>query len=206
MKSFLPKQVYEKSHQHGKFSEISSVASVILIRVAGWTSIFKQLTPSQTIELTNQIISSIEEIALKYPQVMLVPSSPGTYMATVGLLSGIHKPDEFSKIAIRFGKECILLLQQLSASFHTQIQVIIGIDTGGPIRLIVTTSSGNVVLGIYGEPVITATYLAHYGDHDKIHITKAVKDYIEGISFKFRETGMQIQINGKNLSTFYVEN
>jgi class 3 adenylate cyclase len=111
-------------------------------------------------------------------------------MAAGGVFSEVNQPSEHAKQVVSFGLDAIQALVNLNAELHENLQIRVGVNTGGPIVAgVLGGGVGKPTFEILGPSINLAQQMEHHGVPMQVHVSRAVYELIYGDQFIVKERG-----------------
>jgi class 3 adenylate cyclase len=111
-------------------------------------------------------------------------------MAAGGVFSEVNQPAEHAKQVVSFGLDAIQSVVDLNAELHENLQIRVGINTGGPIVAgVLGGGVGKPTFEILGPSINMAQQMEHHGVPMQVHVSRAVYELIYGDQFIVKERG-----------------
>jgi urea transport system substrate-binding protein len=194
--NILPKSIAEKLKQdHQSIAERFDQATIMFADLVDFTGFSSRISPSELVDLLNDIFSTFDELALKH-KLEKIKTIGDSYM----VVGGVPTPMESHVEAIA---EMALDMQQAITQFTR--------DDGQPFQLRIGINTGPVVAGVigmrkfiydlWGDAVNVAARMESQGQARLIQVTESTKVQLEH-QYNFQLRG-EIHIKGKGPMTTY---
>jgi urea transport system substrate-binding protein len=173
------------------FAEVT----VLFADIVDFTQLSAHTSPTQLIEMLNDIFSAFDQIAEQYG-LEKIKTIGDAYMAAAGL--PVRRPDHALAVA-----EAALEMQQAITRFcHGEgenFQLRIGINTGPVIAGVIGIKK--FTYDLWGDTVNVASRMESQGEAGRIQVTETTYDRLQA-QFNFEQRGA-IPIKGKGLMNTY---
>ena len=124
-------------------------------------------------------------------------------MAAAGLFSPDAQPQEHATQVIKFGLDALAELDDNNVKLNANLQIRIGVNTGGPI-LAGVLGTDKPVFDIIGDPINVAARLQSTDIPGRIQIPQSTYDLLSGLEFNMEPRG-EVFLKGKGkVNTFFV--
>jgi ligand-binding sensor domain-containing protein/class 3 adenylate cyclase len=170
-------------------------ASVLFADLANFTLLASSLSPEQLVELLDAVFSDFDAIANRYA-LEKIKTIGDCYM----LVGGVPEPcaDHAERIADA-ALEMLALLERMNGVLSVQLELRIGIHTGGVIAGVI--GKNKFSYDLWGDTVNVASRMESHGETGKIHCSEDVYHLLSE-RYVFEQRGV-IDIKGKGLMTTY---
>jgi class 3 adenylate cyclase len=193
-RNILPSSVIERMRQ-GRIVIADKIpeATVLFSDLADFTSISARLAPEETVALLGMLFSKFDELAAHYRLETIKTIGDG-YMVTAGVLE--QQPEGVVAVA----EMALAMLDAAKAVDNEELQLRIGIHTGGPI-IAGVLDTHKIAYDVWGDAVNTAKRMESYGLPGKIHVSSATRLALRD-AFRFEPRGF-LEIKGKGAMETY---
>ena len=176
-------------------------ATIIFIAIVNFLDWCRLHTHTEIMELLNGIVTKFDKQISKFPTLVKLKIINGVYMAAGGLFNEVSKnshPVEAIEFAIRCGRA----IRKRNLQTKSNLQLQIGINTGGPI-IAGILGSDKPLFDIWGDAVNVSARLETSAPFDTAQILQETKDSLPPDVYKFtvRE---KVFLKGKGDATTYV--
>ncbi len=193
----LPQAVAERLKLGQRtIAESFEAVTVLFADLVDFTEFSTQTSPTELVELLNQIFSKFDQLA-EYHRLEKIKTIGDAYMVVAGLPT--PRPDHAQAVA-----QMALDMQAAIAQFNT--------ETGKAFQIRIGINSGPVVAGVigikkfsydlWGDTVNTASRMESHGLPGCIQVTTATYDLLQD-QYLFEERG-SVQVKGKGEMTTYL--
>jgi len=169
--------------------------TVLFADIVNFTKLSANLSPSELVEILNQIFSAFDELAERYG-LEKIKTIGDAYMVVGGLPT--PRPDHAEAIA-----QMALEMQQIVGDFSLKpgqpLQMRMGINTGPVEAGVIGTRK--FAYDLWGDTVNTANRMESHGVAGKIQVTAATYDRLRD-KYRFEERGV-IEVKSKGKMTAY---
>ncbi|MEB3886984.1 adenylate/guanylate cyclase domain-containing protein [Lyngbya sp. CCY1209] len=169
--------------------------TVLFADIVNFTKLSANLSPSELVEILNQIFSVFDELAERY-ELEKIKTIGDAYMVVGGLPT--PRPDHAEAIA-----EMALEMQQIVGDFSLKpgqpLQMRMGINTGPVEAGVIGTRK--FAYDLWGDTVNTANRMESHGVAGKIQVTAATYERLRD-KYQFEERGV-IEVKSKGKMTAY---
>lgn len=169
--------------------------TVLFADIVDFTQLSAHTSPTQLIDLLNEIFSAFDQIAESYG-LEKVKTIGDAYMAAAGL--PVPRADHAQAVA-----DAALAMQQVITNFHysqrQSFQLRIGINTGPVVAGVIGIKK--FAYDLWGDTVNVASRMESQGEAGKIQVTDTVYDRLKA-HFSFEKRG-SIAVKGKGMMTTY---
>lgn len=169
--------------------------TVLFADIVNFTKLSANLSPSELVEILNQIFSVFDELAERY-ELEKIKTIGDAYMVVGGLPT--PRPDHAEAIA-----QMALEMQQIVGDFSLKpgqpLQMRMGINTGPVEAGVIGTRK--FAYDLWGDTVNTANRMESHGVAGKIQVTAATYERLRD-KYQFEERGV-IEVKSKGKMTAY---
>lgn len=193
----LPQSVAERLMQeHQTIADSFAEVTVLFADIVGFTELSTQMSPTELVELLNQIFSRFDQLAEHYG-LEKIKTIGDAYMVVAGL------PQQRVDHAIAIA-DMAMAMQQAILIFNE--------ETGHKLKMRMGIHTGPVIAGViglrkfcydlWGDTVNTASRMESHGLPDEIQVTRVTYECLK-LQYLFEERGC-IFIKGKGEMTTYL--
>jgi len=199
----LPREIVIKLNMGDKDVSFSvPMATILFIDIVKFSDFSSHLSPQEILHCLSNIFATFDSIAEKYNLITKIKLIGDVYMAAAGLfgeVSGKYHAEQM----IRFAIDTLQQLESLNVKMNSNINVRIGINTGGPI-IAGVLGSDKPVFDIIGDPINVASRLQATCIPGRIQISQSTFDQIKDLNFDVEKRG-EVFLKGKgNAVTYFV--
>lgn len=192
----LPETVAEQLKEGSdRIVERFESVSVIFADIAGFTPASERYTPEELIDLLDAVFTRFDAVVAARG-LEKIKTIGDAYMAAAGLP---ERRADHCRLAALAALDMLAATADLETS--TGLRMRIGMNTGEAIAGVI--GRHRFIYDVWGDTVNTASRMESHGLPGRIHVTRAVRDTLQG-QFLFEERG-RIEIKGKGLmETFFL--
>jgi hypothetical protein len=201
LNSVIPSQILE-SLQSGSTSISFSVHSVTIGEIKVSASKIFSLTTKEPHNFYNKVFSIFDSIIAKYQTLDKVRTFAHVYTFAGGLFMSVNKPEKHADESIRFLLELLSILPEISRECNTEVNLIIGVHTGGPVVAGVMSIEMPTFI-VLGNVRKYAQELKTTGEVNSIHITRTTYELIFSSGFNIIESEA-ITIDKESVPTYTI--
>ncbi len=184
--------------QPGTIADTCPALSVLFADIVGFTPLSARLSPTATVELLNAVFSRFDELARQHG-IEKIKTVGDAYMAVSGLPT--PRSDHLEALA-RMALEMQRAMAEFSQFGHGPIRLRIGLHTGLAVAGVIGTTK--FAYDLWGETVNTASRLEEHGVPEKIQVSAAVAEKLEG-QFRCTYRG-RVELKGCGpVETYFLE-
>jgi class 3 adenylate cyclase len=197
--NILPRSVVERMRR-GQMVIADRIpeATVLFSDLVDFTSISASLAPEETVKLLGVLFSEFDDLAMRHGLETIKSIGDG-YMVTGGIL------EERPESAIAVAEMALSMLDAAKAAgqaIHEELQLRIGIHTGGPI-IAGVLGTHKIAYDVWGDAVNTAKRMETYGLPGRVHVSAATRKAL-GDAFGFEPRG-PLHVKGKGpMETYFL--
>ncbi|KAK8835915.1 hypothetical protein M9Y10_040294 [Tritrichomonas musculus] len=178
-------------------------ASVIFTDVVRFSEYASSLSPQQIMGSLSTLFAAFDTCAKNYELLTKIKLIGDIYMAATGLFADDKvTPKDHAEQILKFGLECLNELDTVNIKLNANLQLRIGINSGGPI-LAGVLGTDKPVFDIIGDPINVAARLQTTDIPGKIQIPKSTYDLICDLDFSIEERG-EVFLKGKGKTIAYL--
>lgn len=195
--NILPEKIVERlKQQNTTIADSFEEVTVLFADLVKFTELSTQISPTELVDLLNQIFSIFDKLAARYG-VEKIKTIGDAYM----VVAGLPTPHDDHALALA---EMALAMQEAVANFSR--------EKGYEIHLRIGMNTGSVVAGViglkkwaydlWGDTVNTASRMESHGIPGRIQVTRTTYECLKEM-YLFEERG-RIPIKGKGEMTTYL--
>ena len=172
-------------------------ATVVFADIVGFTTLSAQISPTALINLLNTIFSAFDRLAERRG-LEKIKTIGDAYMAVAGLVDAT----EHHTVAVAdFALDMLEAMEAISVENGRRLQLRVGINTGPVIAGVI--GKRKFIYDLWGDTVNTASRMESHGQVDRIHVTAATRERLQG-AYDFEARGT-IPVKGKGeMETFFL--
>ncbi|HAN74774.1 MAG TPA: ABC transporter substrate-binding protein, partial [Planktothrix sp. UBA8402] len=194
--NILPKSIAEQLKQdHHSIAERFEKATIMFADIVDFTGFSARISPSELVNLLNQIFSAFDELAEKH-HLEKIKTIGDSYMVAGGLPTPRHDHVEaMAEMALDMQEEIRRFQRQTNQPFDLRI----GINTGPVVAGVIGTKK--FIYDLWGDAVNIASRMESQGEVGKIQVTATTKNLLNG-KYNFEERGL-IDVKGRGQMLTY---
>ena len=151
----------------------------------------------------NEVFKIFDGYISEYEQLSRVRTFSDTYVYAGGVFGSVNKPDKHAEEATRFALQVIKGVPAIEAQTGQKIEVVIGLNTGGPLVAGVV-SLNRPFFQLIGPAIELADQMKLTGVPNKLHITRSVYELIYAYNFQVSDRGDVHIGSNRTLHTYLV--
>jgi guanylate cyclase len=167
LNSIVPSQLIGEISSNECIACRATVASVMFIEIARFNSISAQHTPQQVLGTVNTIFRTFESGIAEFSHLTRVSVAGAEYLLASGLFE--EAGDEPTEQIFMYGVKCLEDLEDMNSKLNAEIQIRIGMATGGPVTAGMFGTEG-LLFDIIGKPIGRAKQLLTLAPMSAIHL------------------------------------
>ena len=149
------------------------------------------------------MFAAFDKSAKKYKLITKIKLIGDIYMAAAGLFADEKKPPSaHAEEILRLGLDCLTELEDVNLKLNANLQLRVGINSGGPL-LAGVLGTDKPVFDIIGDPINVAARLQTTDIPGKIQIPKSTYDLVSEEDFTIEERG-EVFLKGKGKTMAYL--
>lgn len=203
LKTVLPPSLVERvqaGEQNISFSVQS--CSVLFLDVVSFTPWCGSNTAETVMSVLNKFFDYLDQAMVKLPTMTRIKCIGDCYMAAGGIFMENNQPLVHAKEIVQFGLEAIRALEKVNQETKQELQIRVGIHTGGPVVAGVI-GIGKPTFEILGQTIVMAQQMEHHGVPMNVHISRSTYELIYGTGFNVKERG-SIDVKSGKVVTYLV--
>ncbi|KAK8841640.1 hypothetical protein M9Y10_026580 [Tritrichomonas musculus] len=178
-------------------------ASIIFTDIVKFSEYASGLSPQEIMGSLSKVFAAFDACAKKYDLITKIKLIGDIYMAAAGLFSDETVEPKMHAIQIlRFGMDCLKELDDVNIKLNANLQLRVGINSGGPL-LAGVLGTDKPVFDIIGDPINVAARLQTTDVPGKAQIPKSTFDLICDEDFQVEERG-EVFLKGKGKTMAYL--
>ena len=178
-------------------------ATILFLDIVSFTPWCASNTAAMVMHTLNEMFKLLDNKLATHPTATKIKCIGDCYMCAGGIFSELNQPNVHAKEIVEFGLESIECIRQLDKKDNLELQIRVGINTGGPIVAGVLGTE-KPTFEILGPAINMAQQMEHHGVPMQVHISRSVYELIYGGSFVIKERG-QIVIKSGKVITYLVQ-
>jgi adenylate cyclase len=198
--NILPSSVVERMRRgEAVIADRIPQATILFSDLVDFTAVSASLAPEETVKLLGVLFSRFDSLAIRHGLETIKTIGDG-YMVASGI-PGESSPER----AVAIAEMALAMLDAANAAGRgsgKQLQLRIGIHTGGPI-IAGVLGTHKIAYDVWGDAVNTAKRMESYGLPGRIHISAATRQAL-GDAFRFEPRGA-LDVKGKGpMETYFL--
>jgi class 3 adenylate cyclase len=194
--NILPQPIAERlKRRQNTIADSFTEVTVLFADIVNFTALSTHTSPTELVELLNNIFSAFDELADWYG-LEKIKTIGDAYMVVGGLPQ--PKPDGVEAIA-NMGLDILQEIKRFHTPDRQPIELRIGIHTGSVVAGVIGTRKFSYDL--WGDTVNIANRMESQGEAGAIQVTETVYNRLK-LQYQFKKRGT-IDIKGKGLMTTY---
>ena len=178
-------------------------ASIIFTDVVRFSEYTVNLSPPEIMGNLSTLFAAFDLCAKKYPLLTKIKLIGDIYMAAAGLFSDESEPPKsHAEQILRFGLDCLTSLDDVNLKLNANLQLRVGINSGGPL-LAGVLGTDKPVFDIIGDPINVAARLQTTDVPGKIQIPQSTYDLVKDDDFQIEVRG-EVFLKGKGKTISYL--
>ncbi len=195
--SILPQPIAERLKQNPQtIADNFPDASVLFADIVGFTKLWSRISPTQLVELLNDIFSRFDRLTDKHG-LEKIKTIGDAYMVVGGL--PIPRDDHAEAIA-EMALDMQMEMAQFNAGNHEPFSIRIGINSGSVVAGVIGTNK--FIYDLWGDTVNIASRMESQGVTNAIQVTEATYKRLRD-RYDFQRRG-SINVKGKGEMTAYL--
>lgn len=177
-------------------------ATIIFIDVVKFSTITKSLTPPEIMRTLSHLFLSFDKLLPTYPLITKIKLIGDIYMGAAGLFTEGANPEEHANQTIRFALNSLSAIDDTNVKLNSNIQVRIGVNSGGPI-IAGVLGTDKPVFDIIGDPINVAARLQTTDIPGQIQIPQSTYDLLAKGEYNVEQRG-EVFLKGKGQVMTYL--
>ncbi|CAD5972293.1 Adenylate cyclase [Planktothrix tepida] len=194
--NILPQSIAEQLKQNPhSIAERFEQATIMFADIVDFTGFSARISPSELVDLLNQIFSAFDELADKH-NLEKIKTIGDSYMVAGGLpMPREDHAEAMAEMALDMQAEIQRFQRETNQSFNLRI----GINTGPVVAGVIGTKK--FIYDLWGDAVNIASRMESQGEGGKIQVTATTKNLLNG-KYNFEERGL-IDVKGRGQMLTY---
>lgn len=199
----LPRDIVIRLNQGEKdiSFEVPS-ASVMFIDIVKFSEFSSNLTPSEIMGTMSSLFGSLDETLSKFSLITKIKLIGDVYMAASGLFSPEEPPQHHAEQLLHFGIESLQVVDEINVKMTTNLNVRIGMKSGGPL-IAGVLGTDKPVFDIIGDTINVASRLQSTDIPNRVQISQGTYDLVCNMDFNIEPRG-EIFLKGKGKSNAFL--
>jgi len=201
----LPRDIVVKLNRGEKDISFSvPSATIIFIDIVRFSEYSATLSPQEIMGNLSMVFAAFDSLVSKYNLITKIKLIGDVYMAAAGLFSPNIHPEQHAEQVVKFGIDALAELDEINVKLNANLNVRIGVNTGGPI-IAGVLGKDKPMFDIIGDPINVASRLQTTCDPGRIQIPQSTYDLIQGMNFSIEQRG-EVFLKGKGQTMTYFVN
>ena len=204
LSSILPSRLVPRvqaGEQNISFAVTS--ASIVFMDIVSFTPWCGSLPAATVMKTLNLMFKEYDALVAIHTTMTKIKCIGDCYMAAGGIFMDVNQPAQHAKDVVEFGLDAINALEKIDKEIDQQLQIRVGVNTGGPIVAGVL-GTAKPTFEILGPAINMAQQMEHHGVPMKVHVSRAVYELIYGGTFKVKERG-EVQLKNGPAVTYLID-
>jgi guanylate cyclase len=194
----LPASIVRRLKRGHQIADHLEAVTVVFADIVGFTPLAARLTPSELVELLDDIFRRFDELAARHG-VEKIKTIGDAYMAVAGAPE--RCPDHAARAA-QLALAMRDLVREMAVERKIDLAVRVGLHTGEAVGGVIGTA--RFAYDLWGDTVNTASRMESHGQPNEIQLTGATRDALPA-PFTTRERG-PIDVKGRGtLVTYWLD-
>lgn len=176
-------------------------ATIMFIDIVKFSDYAVSLTPQEIMGNLSLIFAGFDESITQYEMLTKIKLIGDVYMCAGGLFSPEEQPVTHAEQMIKFGHECLQVLEDSNVKLNAMLNVRIGINTGGPL-IAGVLGTDKPTFDIIGDPINIASRLQSTDVPGRIQISQNTYELINQLDFLIEARG-DVFLKGKGKQPAY---
>ena len=176
-------------------------ATIIFIDIQRFSDYASSMSPSQIMGALSLMFGSFDDILSKYPIIIKIKLIGDIYMAAGGIFSPNEQPQKHAEACVKFALDVLQDLDDVNNKLSSNLNVRIGINTGGPL-IAGVLGTDKPTFDIIGDPINVAARLQSTDIAGKIQVSQSTYDLTQSMEAMFEKRG-EVFLKGKGKATAY---
>ena len=199
----LPKDIITRLNRGDKEITFSVASStVIFIDIVQFSNYMATLTASQLMQNLSAVFTSFDEIVATLPLITKIKLIGDVYMAAGGLFHPNHPPKDHAIQMVKFSLKALESIEILNEQLNANLQVRIGINSGGPL-IAGVLGTDKPLFDIIGDTINVAARLQSTCIPGLIQVSQNTYDLIVSENFYIEQRG-EVELKGKGKQMTYL--
>jgi adenylate cyclase len=199
LRQVLPEPIVRRLKRgQGVIADHFDGVTVVFADIVGFTPLAARLSPSEVVELLDEIFCGFDELALQHG-VEKIKTIGDAYMAVAGAPEPCR---DHAERAARLALAMRVLVRELAAAREIELAMRIGMHSGEVVAGVIGIE--RFAYDLWGDTVNTASRMESHGAPSEIQISAATREAL-GERFAVRERGA-IEVKGRGtLVTYWLD-
>ncbi|KAH0794780.1 Adenylate and Guanylate cyclase catalytic domain containing protein [Histomonas meleagridis] len=199
----LPKDIITRLNRGDKdISFTVQSSTIIFIDIEKFSEYSKSLSASQIMKNLGMIFTAYDTLIKKYDLILKIKLIGDDYMAAAGLFNPESQPSQHALQVVKFALDCLNVIEELNDQLDANLQVRVGINTGGPL-IAGVLGTDKPLFDIIGDPINVAARLQSTDIPGLVQISQGTYDLVCNEDLDIEQRG-KIELKGKGLQMTYL--
>lgn len=199
----LPRSIVVRLNQGEKdISFTVESATIMFIDIVKFSEYAATLTPQEIMKNLSLIFAGFDELIINYELITKIKLIGDVYMCASGLFSPDIQPIEHAEQMTKFALKCLQSLNETNVKLNSNLEVRIGINSGGPL-IAGVLGVDKPTFDIIGDPINVSSRLQSTDIPGQIQISQSTYDLINSLDFSIRPRG-EVFLKGKGKQMAYI--
>ncbi|EAY00530.1 Adenylate and Guanylate cyclase catalytic domain containing protein [Trichomonas vaginalis G3] len=178
-------------------------ATICFIDINKFSEYTTNLTPNNIMSNLSYYFSVLDQTLKEYPLLIKIKLIGDIYMAAGGIFNNDVGPEVHAEQMILFCFDVLYHLEEINKKLDSNLQIRIGINTGGPL-IAGVLGTDKPLFDIIGDPINVAARLQSTSDVNKVHISGDTFELVKGLNYDITKRGETfLKGKGKQI-TYYI--
>ncbi|OHT12545.1 Adenylate and Guanylate cyclase catalytic domain containing protein [Tritrichomonas foetus] len=177
-------------------------ATIVFIDVVRFSEYAKILTPQDIMGCLTQLFSGFDYLINRYNLMLKIKLIGDVYMAAGGLFTDGQNVAEHANQTVKFSLDALNSIDDVNVKLNSNLQVRIGVNTGGPI-IAGVLGTDKPVFDIIGDTINVASRLQSTDIPGKIQIPQSTYDLLNKNEYCIEQRG-EVFLKGKGQVMTYL--
>ncbi|OHT07782.1 Adenylate and Guanylate cyclase catalytic domain containing protein [Tritrichomonas foetus] len=199
----LPRDIVIRLNQGEKDISFTVPSSTIMfVDVVKFSEYAATLTPQEIMGNLSLMFSGFDESIAKFELLIKIKLIGDVYMCAGGLFTPDEPPQAHAEQMVKFGIECLSVLEDTNVKLNAVLNVRIGVNTGGPL-IAGVLGTDKPIFDIIGDPINIASRLQSTDIPGRIQISEGTYELIKDLDFQVEQRG-EVFLKGKGKQMAYL--
>jgi class 3 adenylate cyclase len=175
-------------------AHVVNSATVFFIDIDKFGAFCVGLQPQQIMGTLQAVFVALDELVPRYDLVTRIKYTRDIWMGAAGLF-GENEPMAHAEQAVRLSLDALTVLEDVNAKLDANLQVRIGINTGGPI-ISGVLGTDKPIFDVIGDPIDIAARLQTSGSPGRIQVSEDTYGLVRNLDFEIEPRG-RVSFKGK---------
>jgi PAS domain S-box-containing protein len=192
----LPREIVVRLNEGEKNISFSvPIATVMFTDVVKFSEYAASLTPDQIMRSLSCLFDAFDTAIAEYPMLLKIKLIGDVYMSAGGIFAPKELPVRHAEEMIRYGLDCLRVLEDVNLQLNSVLAIRIGVNTGGPL-IAGVLGCDRPVFDIIGDAINVAARLQSTDIPGQIQISQETYDLVQSLDFVIEPRG-EVMLKGK---------